>query len=214
MTPRRRSRVRIRPGTGQLRVRLGAVALNGDAAGTIEAVGPELVGFANGDRVAFRGAPLDPQAVRTIDAKDVVGVPRDVTDAQAAAFLSDGLRARMLLRERGPIGRGDRVVVLDRERGIGAMAAAMVLALGAEVVDDPERAVAVLDPADVTRRPIRGYGTLAQNAADLFTAVRRGDFDCVPLTTYPIEELTEAGDVAERCQGMIVLEPSSVNAAA
>jgi hypothetical protein len=195
-------------------VRLGAVALNGDAAGTIEAVGPELVGFANGDRVAFRGAPLDPEAVRTIDAKDVVGIPRDVTDAQAAAFLSDGLRARMLLRDRGPIGRGDRVAVHERERGIGAMAAAMVLALGAEIVDDAERPVAVLEPADVARRPIRGYGTLAQNAADLFTAVRRGVFDDVPLTMYPIEDVRVAGDLADSCEGMIVLEPGAVGAAA
>jgi NADPH2:quinone reductase len=124
-----------RPSVGQVRVRHGALGLSAhDAAGTVDAVGPDVVGFVRGDRVAYRTDGDELSQVRLIDATSLVGIPSGVTDEQAAAFLSKGLLARMLVKETHPIGGNETVLVQAAAGVVGSLTVAWAKALGATVI--------------------------------------------------------------------------------
>src|ERR1043166_724274 len=93
------------PGPGQVRVRHAAVGLNFadtyfrlgyypaplpngmgvEAAGVIEAVGPEVDGFAPGDRVTYTGSPLGAYATeRVMPIGSLFKLPEGISFAPAA----------------------------------------------------------------------------------------------------------------------------------
>ncbi|MDQ1550278.1 MAG: NADPH:quinone reductase [Microbacteriaceae bacterium] len=127
-----------RPGTGQVRVRFGALAfgLGGatSAAGTIDAVGEDAVGFVSGDRVAYWGGDAGRIAVRLVDVENLIGIPRGVSDQQAAALLPSGLAARTLVKEVNAVGGNDTVLVHAASTLLGSMTVAWAKALGATVI--------------------------------------------------------------------------------
>jgi hypothetical protein len=123
-------------------------------------------------------AEADPD-ILLVGADRLLGVPRDVTDEQAARLLAPGLAARVLLRQLRPVKAGDRVR-LELDPGIGrSVLAAWATALGASVGDDRETADVVL--GEDAWRQAHGIafrrGHLQVGSADVFRVIRDGVFD-------------------------------------
>lgn len=165
-----------RPTTGVLRLR-PTLRGRGFVVGTVDAAGPDTNGFAPRDRVAWRdsGETLGELLLRP--QRDVLGVPRWITDEQVVSYLGPGLVARALVRTR-PFSRGDGVHVVSADPLVAAMTAAWARSLGARIVER-DGDMAIHDDLRARREAVRGHGRLAEAAVEVFQAVRRGVFDDV-----------------------------------
>ena len=220
-----------RPKTGEVRVRIGALGLSSlgiQAAGLVSAVGPDAGGFAAGDRVSYRTTLTEVAAVQgarygngspasanttVVPERELIGFPKDVALEAAAAYLPLGLMARIIVKQLHSVGRGNRVLVAADETGADAFVRAWVLDLGATVVADVADADVVVTPADyLAARAWRYANGQAQIAsADVFAEVRRGIFDEIEVTNYPIAEAERArADFEQRvAPAPIVLLPEA-----
>ncbi|WP_411700145.1 hypothetical protein [Conyzicola sp.] len=213
-----------RPKTGEVRVRIGALGLSSlgiQASGLVSAVGPDAGGFAAGDRVSYRTAmpvgETSPYATgglsTVVPERELIGFPKDVALEAAAAYLPLGLVARTVVKQLHSVGRGNRVVIEDDETGASAFVAAWVLDLGAEVVEAGDRADVVITADDfaAARRWRYANGLVQIAAADVFAEVRRGIFDEIPVTTYPIADAERArAELVQRVAASpIVLLPAA-----
>ncbi len=98
-----------------------------DAAGTVEAVGPEVTRFQPGDEVF--GVVKGSFAERALtDEKHLMPKPAGLSFEQAAAAPTSGVTALDALR-----GRGGRVLVLGAGGGVGHLAVQVAVAAGADV---------------------------------------------------------------------------------
>lgn len=180
-----------RPRDGEVRV--GLRGLGSMAVGVVQAIGAHAVGFARGDRVVFpvtRGERLalrepDPAAGNTdtllVDADRLLGIPRDVSDEQAARLLAPGLVARVLLRQLRLVKTGDRVQV-DLDAGIGrSVVVAWAVNFGATEAVAGETADLVIEKDAFRRAHGIAFrrGHLQTGSADVFAAIRDGVFDLV-----------------------------------
>ena len=154
------------PGPGQLRVKHGAVGLNYidvyhrnghyplqypsgigmEAAGVVDAVGPDVTGLAPGDRVAYASGPLGAYAeARLMPADRVVKLPDAIGDDQAAAMMLQGMTAHYLCVSTYAVQAGDDVLILAAAGGVGLLLIQMVKARGGRVIAvtaKPDAAVA------------------------------------------------------------------------
>ncbi|MEO8932021.1 MAG: zinc-binding dehydrogenase [Lacisediminihabitans sp.] len=111
----------------------GSVALRGGAvAGAIDAVGMDVVGFASGDRVAYLGGKIN--GVTLVDSENLIGIPRDISDEQAAALLPKGLVARVLVKETHAVGGRETVLVHAAAGLLGSLIVGWAKLLGATVI--------------------------------------------------------------------------------
>ena len=149
----------------------------GFVVGIVDAAGPDTNGFAPRDRVAWRdtGEELGELVLRP--QRDVLGVPRWISDEQVVSYLGPGLVARALVRTR-PLSRGEGIRVVSADPIVADMTAAWARSLGARIVDG-EAPVAIHDDLRVRRAMLKGHGRLAEAAVEVFQAVRRGVFDDV-----------------------------------
>lgn len=155
-------------------------------AGVIEGLGPDTAGFARGDRVAFplpsEGAPSEDSVVLAIDT--LVGIPRGVTEQQAADLLVPGIVARALLRQVRPMGDGDRVHISFEGALLRSVVEAWVRARGGSLVDEATGADIVYDELAkrlaVHEASLR-QGRMQEAAADVFMTMRGGVFDDVAV---------------------------------
>lgn len=147
----------------------------GFVVGVVDAAGPDTNGFAPKDRVAWRASGEDTAELVLREQRDVLGVPRWITDEQVVSYLGPGLIARALVRTR-PFGRGDDVRIESADPLIAAMTAAWAKSLGARIVD-AHADLAIQDDARARRAVLAGHGRLAESAVDVFQAIRRGVFD-------------------------------------
>ncbi|HLU63953.1 MAG TPA: hypothetical protein VKY66_05435 [Protaetiibacter sp.] len=163
-----------RPTTGVLRLR-PTLRGRGFVVGTVDAAGPDTNGFAPRDRVAWRdsGEVLGELILRP--QRDVLGVPRWITDEQVVSYLGPGLVARALVRTR-PFSKGEGVSVVSADPIVAEMTAAWARSLGARIVERGG-AMTIQDDLRARREAIRGHGRLAEAAVEVFQAVRRGVFD-------------------------------------
>jgi NADPH2:quinone reductase len=143
------------PGPGQIRLRHRAIGLNYidvyhrnghyplqypsgigmEAAGVVDAVGPDVTGLAPGDRVAYASGPLGAYAeARLMPADRVVKLPDAIGDDQAAAMMLQGLTAQYLLRRTYPVKLGDHVLVHAAAGGVGLILVQWAKHLGATVI--------------------------------------------------------------------------------
>jgi NADPH2:quinone reductase len=144
------------PGPGEARVRHTAVGLNfvdvyyrsglykapslpftpgSEAAGVVEAVGPDVADLRPGTRVAYGSAPLGSYAeVRLVPADRVVPIPDGVDDRTAAAMMLKGMTAWYLLNRTVPVQKGDVILLHAAAGGVGLIAAQWAHALGATVI--------------------------------------------------------------------------------
>ncbi|HEX5182104.1 MAG TPA: NAD(P)-dependent alcohol dehydrogenase [Allosphingosinicella sp.] len=106
--------------------------LGTDLAGTVEAVGAEVKGFAPGDAVfgACRGAFA---LWACADESRLAGKPASLSFEQAAALPVAGLTALQGLRDVGGLRAGRKVLVIGAGGGVGSFAVQIARAMGAEV---------------------------------------------------------------------------------
>lgn len=108
-----------------------------DLAGTVEALGPQVTGFAPGDRVfamsrfPFQAAAYAQYAV--VPAGDLVATPAPVTDEAAAALPLAALTAWQGLIDTAQVQAGQRVLIHGAGGGVGHLAVQIARHLGADV---------------------------------------------------------------------------------
>lgn len=144
------------PGPGEVRVRHAAVGCNFadtyfrsgyypvqppcgigvEGAGTIEAVGEEVSGFAVGDRVSYNGGPLGAYStVRVMPAAPLFRVPDGVSLETAAASTMRGLSAVYWLLKADPrLKAGDTILLHAAAGGVGLLAVQVAKLLGLRVI--------------------------------------------------------------------------------
>jgi len=109
--------------------------LGSEGAGVIEALGKGVRGFRAGDRVCYSGARAGSYAEqRVLAADELVKIPRDISDEQAAAVILKGLTVWALLRRTYRVQRGDVVLVTAAAGGVGLILSQWLRALGATVI--------------------------------------------------------------------------------
>ena len=106
-----------------------------EAAGSVLDLGPNVIGFLPGDRVAYLGpVPGAYCGVRTVPVDWVVRLPAAVEDDAAAALLLKGITADFLLRDLGHVRHGTRLLVHAAAGGVGLLVCAWARRLGAVVL--------------------------------------------------------------------------------
>ena len=106
-----------------------------EAAGYVEAVGPDVERFSTGDRVAYASGPLGAYADMNITAADrAVRIPEGVSFEVAAASLLKGMTAEFLLRRCYPLAAGETVLIHAAAGGVGSIMVQWASSLGAEVI--------------------------------------------------------------------------------
>ncbi len=143
------------PGEGEARIRHTAVGLNfidtyhrtglypvdlptglgSEASGIVEAVGPGVSDINVGERIVYTGRPADAYSeLRNFPASQLVSVPTDISNEQAAAVLLKGLTAWYLLRRSYRVRKGDIVLLYAAAGGVGSLAAQWATFLGTTVI--------------------------------------------------------------------------------
>ena len=144
-----------RPGPGEVLVRQAACGLNfidvyfrtglypqplpaglgQEGAGTVEAVGSDVVQFKAGDRVAYAGGPNGGYAeARLIPAANLVRLPDSIGFDTAAAMMLQGLTVQYLLRQVYAVKGGETILFHAAAGGIGLIASQWARALGVNMI--------------------------------------------------------------------------------
>jgi len=143
------------PGTGEVRVRHEAVGLNyvdtyyrtglypmplpsglgTEAAGVIEAVGPQVNEFKPGDRVAYAGGPFGAYCeTRNMPAAVLVKLPDEISFEQGAAMMLQGMTVQYLIKRCFKVQPGEFVLFHAAAGGVGTIACQWLSAIGAVVI--------------------------------------------------------------------------------
>jgi NADPH2:quinone reductase len=143
------------PGTGEVLLRQTAIGVNfldiynrsglypwttptmipgAEAAGVVEAVGPGVVGFAPGDRVAYVLPHGAYRQRRVVPAERLLPLPQAISDVQIAGALLKGLTAQYLVTACHAVQPGDRVLVHAAAGGVGLLLGQWLKALGAVAI--------------------------------------------------------------------------------
>ncbi|HEY3867317.1 MAG TPA: NAD(P)-dependent alcohol dehydrogenase [Actinocrinis sp.] len=107
--------------------------LGADAAGVIEAVGPNVTDFRIGDEVFADGTGTFAELVVLRADGAVFRRPPNLTFEQAAAVPVAGMTALQALRDKGGVQAGHSVLVNGAAGGVGTFAVQIAKAFGAEV---------------------------------------------------------------------------------
>lgn len=143
------------PAKGEARIRHTAIGLNfidtyhrtglypldlpsglgSEAAGIVEAVGPDVTEVAVGDRVVYTGRPADAYSeARNFPASQLVVIPNALSDEEAAAVFLKGLTAWYLVRRSYAVRAGDPVLLFAAAGGVGSIASQWAAHIGATVI--------------------------------------------------------------------------------
>ncbi len=144
------------PGRGEALVRHRAIGLNfveiylrsgvypapampftpgSEAAGVVEAVGPEVSEVRVGDRVAYVGGPQGSYSeARVIPARHLVKLPEKIDETTAAAAMLKGLTADYLINATYQVKRGDTILLHAAAGGTGMILSQWAKHLGATVI--------------------------------------------------------------------------------
>ncbi|CAN7475173.1 quinone oxidoreductase [Phyllobacterium sp. LjRoot231] len=144
------------PGKGEIHIRNEAIGLNfldvyfrtglypapnglplipgNEGAGVVLAVGPDVKGLREGDRVAYAN-PIGAYAEeRLIPADRLVKVPDAIPLQQAASMMLKGMTAQYLLRQTFPVKKGDTILFHAAAGGVGLIAGQWAKHIGATVI--------------------------------------------------------------------------------
>jgi NADPH2:quinone reductase len=105
-----------------------------EAAGTIEALGEGVTGWAIGDRVAYTSVPGAYAEYAAVPVKMLVKVPESIDLKVAAAAMLQGMTAHYLTHSTFPLKPGDTALVHAAAGGAGLMIVQMAKGLGAKVI--------------------------------------------------------------------------------
>ena len=143
------------PGSGEVRVRHTAVGLNfidtyhrsglyplefpailgQEAAGVVEALGPDVSGFQEGDRVAYAVGPMGSYCeARNYPADRLLKLPEGISDEIAATVMLKGMTAGYLATRTAHIGPGDTILLHAAAGGTGLLLSQWAKHLGATVI--------------------------------------------------------------------------------
>ena len=142
------------PGPGQALVRIAASGVNfidiyfraglykadlpftpgSEAAGTVEAVGPDVTDVAPGDRVAYAMVRGSYAQYAAVPAAQLVKIPDGVDFNSAAAAMLQGMTAHYLTHSTYAVQPGDDCLVHAAAGGAGGLIAQMAKARGAHVL--------------------------------------------------------------------------------
>ena len=145
------------PGPGQVRLRHAAVGLNYadtyfrngaypvplpagmgvEAAGVVEAIGPDVTNVAVGDRVTYTGFLNTLGAystVRLIAAAPLIQLPESIGFETAAAMTMRGLTSAYLMRRIHPFQAGDTLLLHAAAGGVGLIVSQWARLLGITVI--------------------------------------------------------------------------------
>ena len=152
------------PGPGEVRIRQRAIGLNFidiyyrtglyantlphglgfEGAGVIDAVGANVSGLKEGDRVAYPQGPIGAYAeLRTMPAATVVKIPKAISFEQAAAVMLKGLTVQYLFRQTYRLQGNETILFHAAAGGVGLIACQWARALGVRLigtVSSPEKA--------------------------------------------------------------------------
>ena len=109
------------------------VTLGSEAAGVVEAVGPEVTEVAPGDRVAYAMARGSYAEYAVVPAAMLVKIPGDLDFQTAAAAMLQGMTAHYLTHSTFPLKSGDTCLVHAAAGGAGGLIVQMAKMLGARV---------------------------------------------------------------------------------
>lgn len=104
-----------------------------EAAGTVEAVGPDAGDIQVGDRVAYAMAVGSYAEYATVPAAKLVKVPDHLDARQAAAAMLQGMTAHYLVTSTYTLKSGDAVLVHAAAGGVGLLLIQMAKRIGARV---------------------------------------------------------------------------------
>lgn len=143
------------PGAGEVKIKHGAIGVNfvdtyfrtglykqplpgrlgSEAAGTIEAVGPDVTEFKVGDRVAYASGPLGAYAdERIISAQYLVKLPDNISFETAAAMMLRGMTVQYLIRQIHHVQAGETLLFHAAAGGVGSIAGQWAKALGVNLI--------------------------------------------------------------------------------
>lgn len=172
-----------RPVAGQVRVSIDATGTM--IAATVTDVGHAAEGFVRGDRVAF---PLALAENPVIDVDTLIGIPKNVSDRQAADLLAPGLLARAMIAQVQPFAVGQRIAVELGNSTLRKVVSAWVNSLGGVLVDNADDADIVYGEQHRRRAAVEAahrQGRIQQAATEVFQAIRDGVFDGVRVAQRP-----------------------------
>jgi NADPH2:quinone reductase len=109
------------------------ISLGSEAAGTVEAVGPDVTEVAPGDRVAYAMARGSYAEYAVVPAALLVKLPDHVDFQTAAAAMLQGMTAHYLTHSTYPLKSGDTCLVHAAAGGAGGLIVQMAKMLGARV---------------------------------------------------------------------------------
>lgn len=203
-----------------------------EGAGEVLEVGPDVDGFAPGDRVAFAGVPGAYAESILVPADRIVPLPSSVTTETAAAVLLQGMTAHYLTDSIVPLERGDVVVVHAVAGGVGLLLTQMASARGLLVVGTTSTAAKAeqarsAGATDIVVRGerdlaevVRGYGD-GNGARTVFDSIGRDTFEdslrslakrgCLvvfghssgPVPPFDLRKLQRAGSVFLTRPGLV-----------
>jgi NADPH2:quinone reductase len=140
------------PGTGQVLVKVEAAGINfadvyarrgrgtfpsiagQEAAGVVEALGPDVTTVKVGDRVAYNGAPGAYAEKQVVNAARLVPVPEGLSTKVAAAALLQGMTAHYLATSTYELKAGDTCLVHAAAGGVGLLLCQIAKMRGARVI--------------------------------------------------------------------------------
>jgi NADPH2:quinone reductase len=160
------------PGAGQVRIRHTAIGVNfvdtyqrsglypmqlpavagNEAAGVIDAVGPDVKELKKGDRVCYTGVPGSYCDLRLVPADRLVKIPEGISEEQVASMLLKGLTVHYLIFTTYPVKKGETVLWHAAAGGVGLIACQWLKALGVTTIgtagSDEKTALAKAHGAD------------------------------------------------------------------
>jgi NADPH2:quinone reductase len=143
------------PGPGEVRIRQHAIGVNFidiyyrtglyantlphglgfEAAGVIDAVGANVSGLKEGDRVAYPQGPIGAYAeLRTMPAATIVKLPQAITFEQAAAVMLKGLTVQYLFRQTYRLQGNETILFHAAAGGVGLIACQWARSLGVRLI--------------------------------------------------------------------------------
>ncbi len=142
------------PGTGQVLIRVEAIGVNfieiyfrkgvyktslpaipgSEAAGTVEELGPGVVGFAAGDAVVSTSVIGSYAEYALVPAAQLVKIPQGLSMEKAAAAMLQGMTAHYLACSTWPLKAGETALVHAGAGGVGLLLTQIASARGARVI--------------------------------------------------------------------------------
>lgn len=197
------------PGPGEIRIVHEAVGLNfidtyyrsglypcplpsglgSEAAGVVEAVGPDVAAFQPGDRVATYGPALGAYATaRITQASGWFRIPDGISAQTAAAAMLKGCTAEFLVERAVSLKAGDWALVHAAAGGVGQILVQWLRAIGVRVIGTvgSESKLALASEAGAETVLLSGADQLAAQIREISGGGVAASFDGVGATSWPI----------------------------